>query len=98
MTATAGPGGSASCDPASVPYNGSSACTATPDAGYSFASWNGDCAGQGAACALSNIQANQASQASFTLSAINAACGSAANQATLLPRPLAFAPLEPPAA
>ncbi len=46
VTATAGTGGSASCDPASVSYNGSSTCTATPSNGYSFASWSGDCAGR----------------------------------------------------
>ncbi|MFZ1539273.1 MAG: S-layer homology domain-containing protein, partial [Chromatiaceae bacterium] len=67
VTATAGSGGTASCTPTAVNYNGSSTCTATPNAGYAFGSWTGACAGQGATCALSSIQTNQTSAASFTV-------------------------------
>ena len=66
VTATAGTGGSASCSPSSVDYNGSSTCTAAPDTGYEFDSWTADCAGQGATCSLSNIARDISVEASFT--------------------------------
>jgi YD repeat-containing protein len=65
VTATAGSGGTANCDPATVNHDGSSICTATPGTGYVFGSWSGDCAGQGAQCRLTGIQADQASTVSF---------------------------------
>ena len=65
VSATAGTGGSASCSPSSVDHNGSSTCTATPDTGYEFDSWTGDCAGQGATCSLSNISRDISVEASF---------------------------------
>ena len=65
VSATAGTGGSASCSPSSVNHNGSSTCTATPDTGYQFDSWTGDCAGQGATCSLTNIVSDVTVEASF---------------------------------
>ena len=46
-------------------HNGSSTCTATPDTGYEFDSWTGDCAGQSATCSLSNISKDSSVEASF---------------------------------
>lgn len=66
VSATAGTGGNASCSPSSVNYNGSSTCTATPNGGYEFDSWTGDCAGEGATCSLSNISGNISVEASFS--------------------------------
>jgi hypothetical protein len=66
VTASAGTGGTASCTPNPATHGGSSTCTATPNAGYSFAAWTGDCAGQGASCTLSSITATKSSAASFT--------------------------------
>jgi hypothetical protein len=67
VTATAGAGGSASCSVTSVASGGNSTCTATASAGYQFNSWTGACAGQGAACSLTNITSNKTSAASFSL-------------------------------
>lgn len=68
VTATADPvaGGAPSCSPASVGYNGTSTCTANQNPGYTFASWSGACAGQGATCTLNNITSNQSSTATFS--------------------------------
>ena len=60
-----GTGGTVSCTPTTVYYGQSAQCTAVPNAGYSFAAWTGNCAGQSATCSLSNIAANKLSQASF---------------------------------
>ena len=67
ITATASPasGGTASCTPNPANHGSSSTCTATPNTGYTFASWSGDCAGQGATCTLSNITAARNSTAQF---------------------------------
>ena len=46
-------GGTVSCSPNPVTYGGSSTCTATANAGYSFANFTGACTG--ATCALSNV-------------------------------------------
>ena len=67
VSATAGAGGSASCSVTSVASGGNSTCTASADAGYQFNSWTGACAGQGAACSLTNITSNKTSAASFSL-------------------------------
>jgi hypothetical protein len=55
ITATADPvaWGSVSCSPSSVSVGGSSTCTATPSAGYSFTGFSGDCVG--ASCVLTNV-------------------------------------------
>ncbi|GAB4088444.1 hypothetical protein GCM10028785_11130 [Hydrogenophaga soli] len=55
ITATADPvgWGTVSCSPSSVTLGGSSTCTATPQAGYSFTGFSGDCTG--GSCVLSNV-------------------------------------------
>ena len=58
-------GGVASCNPATVTHGGNATCTATPATHYRFSTWTGACAGQGATCTLTNIQAAQASTAVF---------------------------------
>lgn len=59
--------GTASCVPSTVSAGGTSVCTATGGAGWSFTGWTGACAGQGAVCTLSNISTNVASAASFVI-------------------------------
>jgi uncharacterized repeat protein (TIGR02543 family) len=68
LTANASPsvGGSASCTPNLVTAGGTSTCTATPAAGYTFSAWSGDCTG--ATCVLSNVQAAMNVTALFTAS------------------------------
>lgn len=58
-------GGIVSCAPNPVAHGGDSTCTATPNTGYSFNGFSGDCAG--AACALSNVTSAKNVTASFTL-------------------------------
>ena len=65
VSANAGAGGSASCTPNPVTSGGSSTCTATPDSGYEFDSWSGDCAGQGSTCSLTGIVSDVNVEASF---------------------------------
>ncbi len=69
VTADASPaaGGTASCAPSPVPHGGNTTCTAVANtgSGYAFQQWTGACAGQGAQCTLSNVQADQASTAVF---------------------------------
>ena len=57
-------GGSASCLPSPVIQTATSICTATPNAGYSFSHWSGDCSG--ASCVLTNVTANKNVTAHFT--------------------------------
>ena len=45
-------------------HGGSSTCTATPNAGYTFGTFNGDCSG--ATCALSNVTSAKSVSAVFT--------------------------------
>ncbi len=59
-------GGSVSCTPNPVDYDGSASCTATAAAGYDFVDWSGDCTGA-AACDLSNVTAAQSVTANFAL-------------------------------
>jgi len=71
VTATANPvaGGSVSCTPASgIASGGSSTCTGTANAGYTFTNWGGDCssAGNNATCTLTNITAAKSVTANFT--------------------------------
>ncbi|PQJ97192.1 InlB B-repeat-containing protein [Chromatium okenii] len=66
ITATANPiaGGSINCSPNPVTSGADANCTATPNAGYAFANFSGDCSG--AACALTNVTANKNVTANFT--------------------------------
>lgn len=58
-------GGTVSCTPNPVDHGGSTTCTATVNAGYSFAGFSGDCTG--ASCVLSNVTSAKSVTASFTL-------------------------------
>jgi len=66
VTATASPvaGGTVSCTPNPVTHGSNSTCIATANAGYTFGSFSGDCAG--ATCTLSNVTAARSVTASFT--------------------------------
>lgn len=69
ISATASPsgGGSVTCNPNPVPEGGEVTCTATANAGFTFAAWGGDCAGQtGATCVLSNVTAPVSVSADFS--------------------------------
>ncbi|MFA7607551.1 MAG: IPTL-CTERM sorting domain-containing protein, partial [Rhodocyclaceae bacterium] len=57
--------GTVSCTPNPVPHGGSATCTATPAAGFNFASWGGACSGSGG-CTLSSVISAQSVSASFT--------------------------------
>jgi hypothetical protein len=77
--------GTVSCDTDPVPHGGASACTATANAGYTFANWSRDCTG--ATCALNNVTAARSVTANFTL-----------NSSTRLPpRPTRRRAARPPA-
>ena len=69
VTASASPatGGTASCTPNPIVHGGNTICTAVADtgSGFVFQQWTGACAGQGAACALNNVQADQTSTVVF---------------------------------
>ena len=66
ITATANPvaGGTVNCSPNPVTSGGSANCTATPNAGYTFNGFGGECTGL--TCALTNITANKTVTANFT--------------------------------
>jgi uncharacterized repeat protein (TIGR02543 family) len=66
ITTSASPsaGGTVICTANPVNYNGTSTCTATPAAGYSFSAWSGDCTG--ATCVLNNVVSTKNVTASFT--------------------------------
>ena len=67
VTASASPtvGGRANCSPNTVTQGGSSTCTATPKAGYTFSGWSQSCSGQGSVCTFNNLTSNKSSVASF---------------------------------
>lgn len=67
VTVTASAGGSVSCTPNPVPYNGSTTCTATADAGQVFSGWSGDCAGPAVVCTLDNVTSAQTVGGQFRL-------------------------------
>lgn len=58
-------GGTATCTPNPVLSGGDSVCTATPNPGYSFTNWTGDCSGT--TCNLTNVTANRAVTANFSV-------------------------------
>ena len=66
ITATALPdtGGSLSCTPNPVLAGSKSTCTATANAGFSFANFSGDCTGSNP-CTLTNVNANKSVTANF---------------------------------
>ncbi|MBK1693639.1 hypothetical protein CKO09_02635 [Chromatium weissei] len=66
INATANPsiGGSVYCSANSVASGGSSSCTATPNSGYTFTGFSGDC--YGTSCSLNNVTSNKTVTANFT--------------------------------
>ncbi|WP_242466191.1 beta strand repeat-containing protein [Chromatium okenii] len=66
INATANPslGGNVSCSVNPVTYGGSSNCTATPNSGYTFTGFSGDC--NGTNCSLTNVTGNKTVTANFT--------------------------------
>lgn len=68
ITATSDPqvGGSVSCTPNPVNSGETSTCIANANAGYSFNTWAGDCAGQnGMTCTLANVTSPKSVTARF---------------------------------
>ena len=59
-------GGTVTCTPDPVSHGGSTSCSPTPNAGYTFTNWSGACSGNGA-CAPSNVTANLTITANYTL-------------------------------
>ena len=72
--------GTVTCTPNPVTHGQDASCTATPDTGYHFTSWSGDCTGTGA-CQLTNVTSPRSVSATFTHDPVDATCGSAANGA-----------------
>ena len=72
--------GTVTCAPNPVNHGQGASCTATPDAGYHFTSWSGDCTGTGA-CQLTNVTSPHSVSATFIHDPVDATCGSAANGA-----------------
>ena len=64
ITTTATPGGSMSCTPNPVPHGQAAGCTATPQTGFQFTGWTGDCAGTGA-CQFTNVTSAHSVGATF---------------------------------
>jgi uncharacterized repeat protein (TIGR02543 family) len=66
ITTTANPssGGTVNCTNNPVSHGGSSTCTATPNAGFAFANWSGDCTGS--TCTLTGVTSAKAVTANFT--------------------------------
>ena len=58
--------GTVTCTPNPVTHGQAASCTATPDAGYHFTSWSGDCTGTGA-CQLTNVTSPRSVGATFAL-------------------------------
>lgn len=57
-------GGIVACTPSPVNSGSNSTCTATPNSGYRFTAWSGDCTGTGS-CILSNVTAAKNVTAGF---------------------------------
>ena len=64
ITTTATTGGSMSCTPNPVPHGQAAGCTATPQTGFQFTGWTGDCAGTGA-CQFTNVTSAHSVGATF---------------------------------
>ena len=57
--------GTVSCTPNPVGHGGSSTCTATASAGFTFTAWSGDCTG--ATCTLTSVTSAKSVTANFTI-------------------------------
>ncbi len=67
ITASAQPveGGNVECEPNPVVYGGTTICTATPNVGYHFTGWSGDCSGTELTCTLEAVTAGRSVLAGF---------------------------------
>ena len=68
ITVNASPtsGGTVSCTPNPVPHGDDVTCIQTPNPGYTFTGWGGDCSGTGA-CVLTNVTGPLTVSASFAM-------------------------------
>ncbi|PQJ97486.1 hypothetical protein CXB77_00910 [Chromatium okenii] len=64
LVANPSAGGSVTCSVNPVIQGGSTNCTATPNTGYTFTGFGGDCSGT--SCSLTNVTANKTVTANFT--------------------------------
>ena len=89
ITVTAEPaaGGTASCSPNPVDHGGTSLCTATPNPGYTFMAWSGDC--NGASCVLTNVTAAKGVTASFGYAIVTSVTPAGAGTLSCTPNPVA---------
>jgi uncharacterized repeat protein (TIGR02543 family) len=92
ITSAASPaaGGSVTCTPNPVSHGGGASCTRTPNAGYTFTGWSGDCTGTGA-CSLTNVTSAKAVTANYsaiTYTITSAASPAAGGSVTCTPNPV----------
>jgi hypothetical protein len=79
--------GTVTCAPNPISHGQDASCTATPDAGYHFTGWSGDCSGTGA-CQLTNVTGPRSVSASFALNVYPIAIHTANGTATCTPNPV----------
>lgn len=72
VTSNPVPGGNASCAPNPVNHGSNSSCTATPNSGFIFDSWSGDCSGS--SCDLNTVHSARSVTANFA-TIIDGVCG-----------------------
>ena len=66
ISVSPGSGGQVSCTPNPIDHGTSSTCIASPNEGFSFSSWGGDCSGHsGPSCELENVSSDQSIEANF---------------------------------
>jgi uncharacterized repeat protein (TIGR02543 family) len=76
ITVNASTGGTASCTPNPVSYGGNTTCSATPDAGFHFVNWSGDCSGT--TCVLNGVTAAKSVTAVFAVNGTKTYSGASA--------------------
>ncbi|WP_295440560.1 Ig-like domain repeat protein [uncultured Thiodictyon sp.] len=91
IIATANPaiGGTATCTPSPVDYDGTSTCTATANAGYTIAAWSGDCTGAGTSCTLTNVTAAKSVTANFGFTIVTSVTPAGTGTVSCTPNPVA---------
>ena len=65
ITISASTGGSVVCSPNPVPHGANATCTATPNTGYRFTSWGGQCSGNTPSCTLAAVTSATSVTAQF---------------------------------
>jgi len=76
ITVNASTGGTASCTSNPVSYGGNTTCSATPDAGFHFVNWSGDCSGT--TCVLNGVTAAKSVTAVFAVNGTKTYSGASA--------------------